>query len=68
MKVPGMMIWPSPNRGTTNESIFSALPGGYQDREANFYLANSSGYFWTSSILLDPAPIFMTVIFPNPQS
>lgn len=49
MKVPGMVIWPSPNTGATNESGFSALPGGFRDFNADFRLANSNGYFWTSS-------------------
>jgi len=42
--------WDSPNTGATNETGFTAIPGGY--RESNFGNYNGIGrgaYFWTST-------------------
>ncbi|HLN53629.1 MAG TPA: FISUMP domain-containing protein [Lentimicrobium sp.] len=36
MREPGTTHWRSPNSGTTNESGFSALPGGYRVYEGTF--------------------------------
>ena len=50
LKETGMTHWDSPNTGATNESGFSAIPGG--SRENNFGTYNSIGrgaYFWTST-------------------
>jgi uncharacterized protein (TIGR02145 family) len=37
MKSIGTAYWNSPNTGATNESGFSALPGGYRDSDGSFY-------------------------------
>lgn len=37
--------------GGTNESGFSALPGGYRAHHGAFYYAGNSGYWWTSSMV-----------------
>lgn len=50
MKETGTIHWRSPNTGATNESGFSALPGG--DRFANgtyFDYVGSRGYWWSST-------------------
>ncbi len=50
MKEAGTAHWQSPNTGATNESGFSALPGG--DRlgiGGPFYNMGYSAYFWSSS-------------------
>ena len=39
--------WRSPNTGATNETGFTALPGGLRD--PYYYDVGSSGYWWTSS-------------------
>ena len=41
--------WGSPNTGTTNESGFSALPGGSRDYNGVFNWAGSSGDWWSST-------------------
>jgi uncharacterized protein (TIGR02145 family) len=41
--------WGSPNTGTTNESGFSALPGGSRDYEGVYGWAGSHGYWWSST-------------------
>jgi len=50
MKETGFTHWESPNTGATNESGFTALPGGYRQSENyNFYYAGYIGYFWSST-------------------
>jgi uncharacterized protein (TIGR02145 family) len=49
MKVTGNSIWNSPNVGATNESGFSALPGGYCDSLSLFYNLGYSGNWWSST-------------------
>ncbi|MFZ4402316.1 MAG: fibrobacter succinogenes major paralogous domain-containing protein, partial [Bacteroidales bacterium] len=42
--------WQSPNVGATNESGFTALPGGYRDGNSpySFTLMGYNGYYWSS--------------------
>lgn len=48
MKETGITHWASPNTGATNESGFSALPGGQRFSSAdNFTYINQLGEFWT---------------------
>jgi uncharacterized protein (TIGR02145 family) len=49
MKVAGTDYWLSPNQGATNQSCFSALPGGKRG-VVGFSNKNNSCTFWTSSI------------------
>ncbi len=41
--------WTSPNLGATNESGFTALPGGRRDFNGSFNYIRQNGYFWTST-------------------
>ncbi len=49
MKETGTTYWQSPNAGATNESGFTALPGGNRDNDGNFYSLTSHAFFWSSS-------------------
>jgi uncharacterized protein (TIGR02145 family) len=50
MKSVGTAYWNSPNRGATNKSGFSALPGGYRDEEARrFFNVRYNVFFWSAS-------------------
>ncbi|MBT3839662.1 MAG: hypothetical protein HOF50_06980, partial [Candidatus Marinimicrobia bacterium] len=50
MKETGTSHWNSPNTGATNESGFTAFPGGYRDiNNGNYYVIGSNGWFWSSS-------------------
>lgn len=40
--------WKSPNTGATNESGFTALPGGYRGYEGSFYYLGYTGYWWSA--------------------
>jgi uncharacterized protein (TIGR02145 family) len=49
LKEAGLSHWHEPNEGATNESGFTAVPGGYRDVEGGFYVLGASGYWWSSS-------------------
>jgi uncharacterized protein (TIGR02145 family) len=49
MKETGTTHWPSPNTGATNESGFTALPGGFRGIEGIFDSIGDLGYWWSSS-------------------
>jgi uncharacterized protein (TIGR02145 family) len=44
----GTGLWLSPNTGATNESGFTAVPGGYRDPDGSFSLIGSHGIWWSS--------------------
>ncbi len=50
MKEDGTIHWKSPNTGATNESGFTALPGGYFNSNAGFQKLKEKSYFWTSTV------------------
>ena len=41
--------WQSPNTGATNESCFTALPGGNRAPDGSFTHFGGGGYWWSSS-------------------
>jgi uncharacterized protein (TIGR02145 family) len=49
MKESGILHWMNPNSGATNESGFSALPGGYRMYYGNYYYMGSYATFWSST-------------------
>lgn len=51
LKEAGTSRWDYPNTGATNESGFSALPGGYRNRddESTFKQMGTHAYFWSST-------------------
>jgi uncharacterized protein (TIGR02145 family) len=49
LKEKGSIHWQSPNTGATNESGFTAVPGGYRLANGEFYYMGSYGYWWSSS-------------------
>ena len=51
LKEKGITHWKSPNTGATNESGFTALPGGYRyfDGNGTFYYIKYDGRFWSST-------------------
>ena len=50
MKEAGTSHWESPNTGATNESGFTALPGGNREDSGAFNDIGSLGYLWTSTL------------------
>ena len=54
IKEAGTEHWKSPNTGATNESSFTALPGGFFMQSNNsFQDLGNLAYFWTSTIISD---------------
>ena len=49
LKESGTIHWENPNTGATNESGFSALPGGYRLNNGRFLSMGLSAFFWSSS-------------------
>jgi len=50
MKEAGYTHWLDPNTGATNESGYTALPGGYRWHDGSNYLGmGSAGYFWSAT-------------------
>jgi uncharacterized protein (TIGR02145 family) len=49
LKEAGTAHWFSPNTGATNESGFTALPGGYRDYTNWYSSINMTGYWWSST-------------------
>jgi uncharacterized protein (TIGR02145 family) len=42
-------LWQSPNKGATNESGFSGLPGGFRDSIFTYDYVGNYGYWWSST-------------------
>ncbi len=49
LKETNTMHWQSPNIGATNETGYSALPGGYRDINQSFVGIGEYGYWWNST-------------------
>ena len=49
MKSVGTAYWNSPNTSATNESGFSALPGGIRMNDGSFSDISNSGFFWSAT-------------------
>ena len=49
MKSVRTFYWNSPNTGATNESGFSALPGGYRNSGGGFENIRSNAFFWSAT-------------------
>jgi len=49
LKESEMIHWKSPNEGASNETGFTALPGGYRHPNKTFFFLGYVGYWWTAS-------------------
>jgi uncharacterized protein (TIGR02145 family) len=50
LKEAGLAHWVSPNTGATNETGFTALPGGTRISDGTFYNNGYSGNWWSSTV------------------
>jgi uncharacterized protein (TIGR02145 family) len=49
LKEVGTVHWTSPNTGATNQSGFTALPGGYRHYDGTYPNMGSTAVFWSST-------------------
>jgi uncharacterized protein (TIGR02145 family) len=49
-KLKSKDIWIPPNAGATNETGFSAVPGGFRYPYGLFAMEGTVGYFWSSTV------------------
>jgi uncharacterized protein (TIGR02145 family) len=49
LKEIGTTHWLTPNTGATNETGFTALPGGYRNYSGSFYVIDNYGNWWSST-------------------
>jgi uncharacterized protein (TIGR02145 family) len=49
LKEAGLAHWFDPNTGATNETGFSALPGGYRYYDGLFSYIGYNGFWWSST-------------------
>ena len=50
LKEKGTAHWLAPNKDVSNETGFSALPGGYRAKDGSFHTFGSNAYFWTNTL------------------
>jgi len=48
-KLKATTLWDSPNTGATNETGFTALPGGIRYTNGSFYYIGVTGRWWSST-------------------
>jgi uncharacterized protein (TIGR02145 family) len=53
MKSTGTTYWNAPNTDASNESGFSALPGGFRRSLGSFSSIRNSAFFWSATLALD---------------
>jgi uncharacterized protein (TIGR02145 family) len=49
LKETGTTHWSSPNTGATNETGFTALPGGFRNYYGSFFSIGNLGYWWSAT-------------------
>ena len=49
LKEEGLCHWLTPNTDATNETGFTALPGGFRDFDGDYFNDGINGQFWTST-------------------
>jgi uncharacterized protein (TIGR02145 family) len=67
LKEVGTLHWTSPNTGATNESGFTALPGGTRDDSGFFHSIGYVGHFWSSTEYNSLGAWYRCLIFNNQQ-
>jgi uncharacterized protein (TIGR02145 family) len=68
LKERGSSHWNSPNREATNESGFTALPGGYRYINGAFNEMGVGGNFWSSTEHWSTNPWYLDLVYYSPAS
>jgi uncharacterized protein (TIGR02145 family) len=58
MKTIGTSYWAIPNNEASNESGFSALPGGYRNFDSSFNNIFTNAFFWSATEIHDNYPCY----------
>lgn len=65
LKEAGTEHWKIPNTDATNETGFTALPGGYRSFEGAFNYVGISGYWWCSSRYNEASIVFWNLRYKS---
>ena len=65
LKEAGYDHWIFPNSGASNETGFTALPGGWRINMGNYFNLNTRGYWWASTNEYLPATFAHSVCLYN---
>ena len=66
LKETGTLNWTAPNTGATNETGFTALPGGGRGNDSGtFDFMGTIGFWWTSTVLDDTYARFRSLGYNN---
>ena len=58
-------FWKIPNAGATNESMFTALPGGYRTNTGAFVNVGSYGNWWSSTSVIPNVANYRYIYYGN---
>ena len=61
LKESGTIHWSSPNTGATNETGFTALPGGGRNSSGNFSKIHQMGFWWSSTESSSTVALYQTM-------
>jgi uncharacterized protein (TIGR02145 family) len=64
-KLKSLLTWSSPNTGATNETGFTALPGGYRYSNGSFYDVESYGSWWSSTQGSSPVAWYRSMYYDS---
>jgi uncharacterized protein (TIGR02145 family) len=67
LKETGTVHWQSPNTGATNESGFTALPGGYRDMLGTFNNLYLNGYWWSATAISPTSAWYRNLFYLAPD-
>jgi len=65
LKETDTLFWHSPNTGATNETFFSALPGGSRQPDGPFWYFGYYGLWWTSTAENSEFAFYRSLSFDN---
>jgi uncharacterized protein (TIGR02145 family) len=63
LKETGNTHWYSPNYGATDESSFTALPGGFRNEFGSFQYLSSGGYWWSATEYNDSNALSRIILY-----
>jgi uncharacterized protein (TIGR02145 family) len=66
LKAEGTEFWAEPNTGATNETGFTALPGGARNLNGSFYNVMKFGAWWTASSS-DSGAFYRNIEYDDPN-